>query len=112
MRGAVIELRNAARNEPQNADIHLRLARIYLQIGNVPAAEAEARPDALLADGHDVRILDNLSTGHRDNAPDGAELMIGDVADRVAVRQAIAGTDGVFHLAAIASVERSIDDWV
>ena len=68
--------------------------------------------DALLADGHDVRILDNLSTGHRDNAPDGTELMIGDVADRVAVRQAIAGTDGVFHLAAIASVERSIDDWV
>jgi len=68
--------------------------------------------DALLADGHDVRILDNLSTGQRENAPASAELVIGDVADRVAVRQAMADMDGVFHLAAIASIERSIDDWV
>ena len=68
--------------------------------------------DALVADGHDVRILDNLSTGSRENAPDSAELMIGDVADRVAVRQAMEEVDGVFHLAAIASIERSIDDWV
>lgn len=43
LKGAAIELRNAARNEPNNADIHLRLAQIYLQIGNIPAAEAEAR---------------------------------------------------------------------
>jgi UDP-glucose 4-epimerase len=68
--------------------------------------------DALVADGHDVRILDNLSTGHRDNAPESAELLIGDVADRIAVRQAMEEVDGVFHLAAIASVERSVDDWV
>ncbi|HZL60634.1 MAG TPA: NAD-dependent epimerase/dehydratase family protein [Stellaceae bacterium] len=68
--------------------------------------------DALLAEGHDVRILDNLSTGHRENAPEASELMIGDVADRVAVRQAMEDMDGVFHLAAIASIERSIDDWV
>ncbi len=68
--------------------------------------------DTLIAEGHEVRILDNLSTGSRENAPEAAELMIGDVADRVAVRQAMEDVDGVFHLAAIASVERSIDDWV
>ena len=68
--------------------------------------------DALLEQGHDVRILDNLSSGHRENAPPQAELMIGDVADRVAVRDALRVVDGVFHLAAIASVERSNDDWV
>lgn len=68
--------------------------------------------DTLIAEGHEVRILDNLSTGSRENAPEEASLMIGDVADRVAVRQAMEEVDGVFHLAAIASVERSIDDWV
>ena len=68
--------------------------------------------DALLEQGNEVRILDNLSSGHRENAPPHAELMIGDVADRVAVRDAIREVDGVFHLAAVASVERSNDDWV
>jgi UDP-glucose 4-epimerase len=68
--------------------------------------------DALLEQGHEVRVLDNLSSGHRENAPPQAELMIGDVADRVAVRDALRDVDGVFHLAAIASVERSNDDWV
>jgi UDP-glucose 4-epimerase len=68
--------------------------------------------DALLEQGHEVRILDNLSSGHRENAPAQAELMIGDVADRVAVRDAIRDVDGVFHLAAVASVERSNNDWV
>jgi UDP-glucose 4-epimerase len=68
--------------------------------------------DVLLEQGHDVRILDNLSSGHRENAPPQAELMIGDVADRVAVRDALRDVDGVFHLAAVASVERSNDDWV
>ena len=68
--------------------------------------------EALLANGDEVRILDNLSIGCRDNAPGDADLIVGDVADPVAVQQAIAGTDGVFHLAAIAAIERSIDDWV
>jgi UDP-glucose 4-epimerase len=68
--------------------------------------------DALLEQGNDVRILDNLSSGHRENASSRAELMIGDVADRVAVRDAVRDVDGVFHLAAVASVERSNDDWV
>jgi UDP-glucose 4-epimerase len=68
--------------------------------------------DALLEQGHEVRVLDNLSTGTRENAPEGAELVIGDVADRIAVRHAVKGVDGIYHLAAVASVERSNEDWV
>ena len=68
--------------------------------------------EALLARGDRVRILDNLATGYRENAPAPAELVIGDVADSAAVRAAMEGVDGVFHLAAIASVERCNSDWV
>ena len=67
--------------------------------------------DALVARGDRVRILDDLSTGHRENAPKAAEIVIGDVADAVTVRAAMAGMDGCFHLAAIASVERGNQDW-
>ncbi len=35
--------------------------------------------DTLVAEGHEVRILDNFSTGSRENAPEEASLMIGDV---------------------------------
>jgi len=67
--------------------------------------------DALIQDGHRVRILDDLSTGHRENAPRSAEVILGDVADGPTMRQAIQGADGCFHLAAIASVERSRLEW-
>lgn len=67
--------------------------------------------DALLDRGHGVRILDNLSTGKRANAPAAAELVVGDIADRGLVKDCVAGMDGVFHLAAIASVEASRRDW-
>jgi UDP-glucose 4-epimerase len=67
--------------------------------------------EALLAVGHKVRILDDLSTGKLANKPDAAELITGDVADPAAVERAIAGVDGCFHLAAIASVERGNQDW-
>jgi UDP-glucose 4-epimerase len=68
--------------------------------------------DALTSAGHHVRILDDLSTGHRHNLPAQAELIVGDVADRAAVGRAMNGVDGCFHLAAIASVERSTHDWL
>ena len=67
--------------------------------------------DGLVADGHRVRILDDLSTGKRENAPGEAEIVIGDVADGDTARQAMDGVDGCFHLAAIASVARSNEDW-
>ena len=68
--------------------------------------------DALVEAGHTIRILDDLSTGKRENAPDTADLIIGDVGDLETVRGAMAGMDGCFHLAAIASVVRSNEDWL
>ncbi len=68
--------------------------------------------DALLAEGHGVRILDDLSTGKLANKPIAAELIVGDVADAEVVAQAMTGIAGCFHLAAIASVERGNQDWL
>lgn len=66
---------------------------------------------ALRARGDTVRVLDDLSTGSPGNLAPGAELIRGDVADAAAVRRAAEGVDAVFHLAAIASVERAVQDW-
>jgi UDP-glucose 4-epimerase len=68
--------------------------------------------DALIARGDEVRVLDDLSTGHRANLPAGAALTIGDIADPDAAMRATEGVDGCFHLAAIASVERGVNDWL
>jgi len=68
--------------------------------------------EALLARGDAVRVLDDLSTGRRENLPPGATLIEGDVADPIAVRDALDGVAGCFHLAAIASVERGVTDWL
>ena len=67
--------------------------------------------DALVDRGDTVRVLDDLSTGHRTNLPPGTTLIEGDVADPATVDAAIAGVDGCFHLAAIASVEKGVTDW-
>ncbi|MBV7491603.1 NAD-dependent epimerase/dehydratase family protein [Pseudomonas sp. PDM30] len=69
--------------------------------------------DALLARGHAVRILDDLSTGKHSNLPldnPRVELIVGDVADAALVAQAMAGCSAVAHLAAVASVQASVDD--
>ena len=68
--------------------------------------------EALLARGDKVRVLDDLSTGKRENLPPGAMLIEGDVADPATVRAALDGVAGCFHLAAIASVERGVTDWL
>jgi UDP-glucose 4-epimerase len=68
--------------------------------------------EALLARGDSVRVLDDLSTGKRENLPAGVDLIVGDVADQPAVRNAVAGVAGCFHLAAIASVDRGNSDWI
>jgi len=67
--------------------------------------------EALLAEGHQVRVLDDLSTGKRANLPPGVIFLEGDVADAGFVRRAMEGVAGCFHLAAIASVQRSNEDW-
>jgi UDP-glucose 4-epimerase len=68
--------------------------------------------EALLGRGDRVRVLDDFSTGKAENVPPGVEIMRGDVADPDAVAAAMAGVAGCFHLAAVASVERSMRDWL
>jgi UDP-glucose 4-epimerase len=67
---------------------------------------------ALVRRGDKVRVLDNLATGSPARLPPGVALVRGDVADPQCVRDALAGADGCFHLAAIASVEASHRDWL
>lgn len=67
---------------------------------------------ALAKRGDAVRVLDNLSTGSRSKLPPGAAFIEGDVADAKLVSKAVAGVDGCFHLAAIASIEISNRDWI
>ena len=68
--------------------------------------------EALLREGHAVRVLDDLSSGHRKNLPRQAELTEADVTDPEAVDRAFDGIDGCFHLAAVASVGRSHCEWL
>ena len=75
---------------------------------------------ALLARGHSVRVLDDLSTGDVANlggaealaASHGAyfQLVQGDVRDDIRVRDTMEGCSAVAHLAAVASVSRSVED--
>lgn len=65
--------------------------------------------DALLAAGHTVRILDNFSTGKRENVPAGAELIEADFRNIEAIRPAFEGIDGVFHVGALPRVQLSIE---
>ncbi|MFA5907437.1 MAG: NAD-dependent epimerase/dehydratase family protein [Vicinamibacterales bacterium] len=64
---------------------------------------------ALLAKGLQVTVLDNLSMGRREVVPDGARFVQGDVRDRAAVTAALAGVDGVIHLAAQVTIRGSFD---
>jgi UDP-glucose 4-epimerase len=65
--------------------------------------------DRLLADGHDVTVLDNLSTGVRERVPAAARFEEGDVADSDVVdRVFVEGAfDLVFHVAGQASIRLS-----
>lgn len=68
--------------------------------------------EALIAKGDHVTVLDDLSTGKTENLPPGVQLTVLDIADPNSVRDALAGMDGCFHLAAIASVERGQREWL
>jgi nucleoside-diphosphate-sugar epimerase len=65
--------------------------------------------DALLVEGHQVRILDNLSTGKRERVPAGAEFIEADFTDLEAIRPHVLGIDGVFHVGALPRIPYSID---
>jgi UDP-glucose 4-epimerase len=69
--------------------------------------------EALLAAGQNVRVLDNFSTGRRENLAGFSgtlQVVEGDVREPETVAAAVRGCDRVLHLAAIASVTRSFDD--
>ena len=68
--------------------------------------------ERLLAAGHGVRVLDNLSTGKRHNLPQhpALEFIEGDIGDAATVDRCMPGVEAVVHLAAVASVQASIDD--
>ncbi|MDD0975652.1 NAD-dependent epimerase/dehydratase family protein [Pseudomonas fontis] len=69
--------------------------------------------DALLEKGYAVRVLDDLSTGKRSNLQidhPHLQLLEGDVADAALVARAAEGCQAVVHLAAVASVQASVDD--
>jgi UDP-glucose 4-epimerase len=70
-------------------------------VGSVCAAH-------LLDAGHEVVVLDDLSTGHRDAVPDGARFIEGDLAE--VARDVLAeGFDGVLHFAAKSLVGESVE---
>ncbi len=68
--------------------------------------------DALAARGEPVRVVDDLSTGRRENLAGHprVELVRGDLADRRVAEAAVAGVDHVVHLAGIPSPARSVSE--
>jgi UDP-glucose 4-epimerase len=68
--------------------------------------------DALIADGHSVRVIDDLSTGVRERLPPEVEFLEADVLDAATLARMMAGVCGCFHLAAIASVPACHRAWL
>ena len=66
--------------------------------------------EALLKRGDSVRIVDNFSSGKKENLRPGAEVIEGDLADEGVAARAVAGCDYVLHQAAVPSVPRSVND--
>lgn len=70
-------------------------------IGSVVAAQ-------LVAAGHDVTVLDDLSTGHADAVPAGAKFVHGDIRSAETVFSVVDGIEGVLHFAAKSLVPESV----
>ncbi|MFI6988358.1 UDP-glucose 4-epimerase GalE [Nonomuraea wenchangensis] len=68
-------------------------------VGSVVAAQ-------LVEAGHEVTVLDDLSTGHRDAVPEGARFVRADIAEP---GDALDGVDAVLHFAAKSLVGESVD---
>ena len=69
--------------------------------------------DILLQQNIQVRVLDNLSSGHRSNLPDShplLEFIEGDITDSSTVNQAMDGVSHCLNLAAQVSVVASLED--
>ncbi len=69
--------------------------------------------EALIAQGYQVRVLDNFSTGRWENLAsvrDGVEIIEGDIRDLQVVQSAMTSVEVVAHLAAIVSVQASLEN--
>jgi len=66
--------------------------------------------ERLLKDGHNVTVIDNLSTGKRENLQTNAEFLQLDIADLAAIKPAFQGKEIVFHVAALPRISRSIEN--
>lgn len=69
--------------------------------------------EALVKAGNRVRVVDNFSTGKRanlDGVRDGIDLLEFSITEREPLNEAMQGVDYVFHIAALASVPRSVAD--
>jgi nucleoside-diphosphate-sugar epimerase len=71
--------------------------------------------EALLQKGHRVRVLDDFSTGKRENLAfdkeyPSLEILEGDIRELAVCEKAMKGTEYVFHQAALPSVQRSVED--
>ena len=68
--------------------------------------------DGLLSKGYRVRVLDNLSTGKRENLASAwpkIEFIKGDLRRDKDIRKAVRGVSYVFHMGAISNVPQSVD---
>jgi UDP-glucose 4-epimerase len=86
-------------------------AKLYLVTGGAGFIGSNI-VEGLVRQGDRVRVLDDFSTGRRENlAPfAGVEVVEGDLRDAKTVARAVSGVEGVFHQAALRSVPRSVDD--
>lgn len=68
--------------------------------------------DALINKGHQVTILDDLSSGKEKNINSACRFIKGNVSDQGAVKKAFEEVDFCYHMAAIASVQKSVSHWL
>lgn len=66
--------------------------------------------DRLIADGHDVVVLDNLATGKKENINREATFIECDIGNYEEIAGHFAGVESVFHCAALARIQPSIDN--
>jgi UDP-glucose 4-epimerase len=97
------------------SNIPLAMAKI-LVVGGAGYIGSQVVRD-LKKNGHNIVVIDNLSTGFRESLPDDVPLILADLCERRQVEQAVAqanvgmgGIDCVFHFAAAIDVEESVQN--
>ena len=64
--------------------------------------------EALLSEGHEVTVYDNLENGYREAVVQGAGIVVGDLSDADLLRKSLGGMDAVIHFAAHSKVPESV----